>query len=69
MKRDIDTSSESWRHECEVRHVAAMRSQDRQRTHEYLELVAKRRGEEAANRLKEDAAQLWKAAGAQQSDN
>jgi hypothetical protein len=50
-----DTSSEAWRHETECRHVANMRShEDRAR---YVEGVAKYRGAEAAERLRND---VWK---------
>jgi hypothetical protein len=60
MKRDIDTSSPEWRHECEARFVYTLRCHDRTRAHEYLEMVAKKRGQAAADKLKEDAARLWR---------
>ena len=51
--------SEQHRHECEVRYVLQLRKQNRQRAHDYLELVGARRGAESAERLKKDAAELF----------
>jgi hypothetical protein len=53
------SSDEAWRHECEARHVFALRLADRNRALAYLELVEKRRGAEAAQNLKQAAAALW----------
>jgi hypothetical protein len=52
----MDTSSEAWRHECEVRTVLGM-PLDRRKG--YLELVAKRRGLEAAQQLRTDVYLTW----------
>lgn len=54
-------SSEAWRHECEVRHVFALRKENRNRALTYLNLVQDRRGAEAANKLKDAAAAMWAA--------
>lgn len=43
-----------WRHECEVRHVASMKSKDERMR--YLAGVRQRRGEPAADRIKDG---LW----------
>lgn len=51
------TWSEEHRHACEVRHVLAMREPALRR--EYLEGVAKRRGAEAAERLRADVLEAW----------
>jgi len=59
MSEYIDTNSEEWRHECEARHVLALRRQDRNAAHDYLALVAKRRGRAAADALRDAAAKLW----------
>jgi hypothetical protein len=48
----IDTSSESYRHECEVRHILKM---DKQQRDEYLAGVEKKRGSAARNKLWADA--------------
>ena len=47
-----DTSSEAWRHECEVRAVLAMPGRDARL--EYLAAVTEHRGQEAAGQLAED---------------
>jgi hypothetical protein len=52
----IDTSSEEYRHACEVRRVANMPSG--QRRHEYILGVRKRRGNKAADRLYWDVGKL-----------
>lgn len=49
------TFTRKFRHECEVREVVGMDSNEARR--EYLALVEKRRGLNAATRLREDA---WK---------
>lgn len=59
MGKEIDTGSEKYRHECETRHVLALRRQDRNAAHDYLALVAKRRGQAAADALRDAAAKLW----------
>lgn len=52
----MDTSSEAWRHECEVRTVLDM-PLDRRKG--YLDLVAKQRGKEAARLLRRDVYLTW----------
>jgi len=47
----IDTASESWRHETEVRHVAAM--PDRNYRLHYLAGVRRHRGDAAVERIKD----------------
>lgn len=50
---------EEERHRCEVRQVLKWRVQDRTKAMEYLLLVEKRRGEIAANKLRNDARFQW----------
>lgn len=52
-------TTEEWRFECESRHVLAMRRINRARALEYLELVAKRRGQAASDALRDAASALW----------
>lgn len=52
----MDTYSEAWRHLCEVRAVLEM-PVDRRKG--YLEVVAKRRGLEAARVLRADVYRTW----------
>jgi hypothetical protein len=52
----MDTSSEAWRHLCEVRAVLDMPVV---RRNAYLDLVAKRRGLEAARVLRADVYRTW----------
>lgn len=47
------------RFQCEVRHILALRSKDRQAAVQYLELVEKSRGKPEADRLKAAAAEQW----------
>ena len=48
-----------WIAECEARHVLAMRRLNRAKALEYLEAVAKRRGQAAADELRDAASALW----------
>lgn len=57
MAEGVDTCSEAWRHECEVRHVVALPTKECRR--EYLEAVTKRRGETAGQRLRDDVRAAW----------
>lgn len=57
--REVDSASEDWRHECEARAVAARPTLAERR--EYLDLVERRRGRAAAERLRETMKQLWEA--------
>jgi hypothetical protein len=52
-----DTSSEKYRHECELRYIANMNLQGRRK---YLGLVLEKRGVKSLNKLKEGLEQLWK---------
>ena len=52
-------SSEQHRHECEVRWIAALPSNDRRKA--YLEGVAKKRGDDSAKRLRADVWNLMQA--------
>lgn len=47
------------RHQCEVRHVLALRVIGNSRAAEYLELVEKKRGIAAAQHIKRDARIEW----------
>lgn len=53
MSDAIDTSSEAWRHECEVRFVVTLPSHVRRK--DYLDGVEVKRGKVAADRLRLDA--------------
>lgn len=51
----IDTRSEAWRHQCEVRQVLRWRNEHgREWVHEHLAGIAKKRGQPAADRLLAD---------------
>ena len=52
---------EEQRHQSEVRQVLKWRVQDRNKAMEYLLAVEKRRGEDAANRLRTDSRIQWEA--------
>jgi hypothetical protein len=52
----VSNDSESYRHWCEVRVVAAMATHDERR--DFLTLVAKHRGQAAADRLRADALEV-----------
>lgn len=54
-------ADEDWRHECECRHVFALRRINRNRALAYLQTVRDKRGAEAATKLQEGAAALWAA--------
>ena len=53
----VDSTSEAWRHECEARAIAALRTLDERRA--WLESVEKRRGKDAADRLRQTMKALW----------
>jgi len=57
--RQVDSASEDWRHECEARAIAARPTLAERR--EYLDLVERRRGKPAADRLRATMKQLWEA--------
>ena len=52
-----DTSSEEYRHECELRFIASMDLSGRRK---YLGLVLEKRGVVALNQLKAGLEELWK---------
>ena len=52
-----DTSSEQYRHECELRYIASMDLSGRRH---YLGKVLQKRGVVALNKLKEGLEQIWK---------
>jgi hypothetical protein len=56
----LDTSSESWRAECEARHVLKLMDRGKGPAAEYLELVAKKRGQKAADELRQAVADMWR---------
>jgi hypothetical protein len=51
-----DTSSEQYRHECELRYIASMKLSERRM---YLGKVLEKRGVVALNKLKEGLTELW----------
>lgn len=55
--RTVCHQCEDWRAECEARVVVNMPTLMQRR--QYLELVEKKRGTEAANQLKRDVRSLW----------
>mgnify|MGYP000196812587 CR=1 FL=1 len=52
-----DTSSEQYRHECELRYIANMNLSERRK---YLGLVLDKRGVKSLEKLKEGLTELWK---------
>lgn len=57
--RMVDSSSEEWRHECEARYAVGLQGE---RTPErYLADIRKLRGDQAAERLRETMAAVWRA--------
>ncbi len=52
-----DTSSEQYRHECELRYIASMNLSGRRK---YLALVLDKRGVKSLEKLKEGLTELWK---------
>lgn len=54
----VDTYSEAWRHECEVRHVVD-RIPTRELRNAFLARVSAIRGQAAADQLRADAMRLW----------
>lgn len=57
--RQVDSASEEWRHECEARGIAKLPTLNERRW--WLESIEKRRGKEAADRLRATMQALWKA--------
>jgi hypothetical protein len=59
MNESIDTESEEYRHRCEVWAVIRWREQDRNKSSDYLQLVRKMRGGNAADKLEKDCREQW----------
>jgi len=57
--QEIDTNSEEYRHQCEVRQVLRWRVRSQANAYKYLEMVKVKRGLNAYNRLKNDCAAQW----------
>lgn len=55
--RPQDTSCEAWRHRCEVVHVANMPSREARAV--YIMDIERKRGREAAMRLRDDVIAEW----------
>lgn len=55
----VDTSSEAWRWECEVRYIVDSIPTREQRL-TFLTHIANRRGKAAADALREDVMRLWR---------
>lgn len=63
--REVDSTSEHWRHECEARAIAKLPTLNERRAH--LEAVEQRRGKESADRLRVTMKALWEADTARRS--
>jgi hypothetical protein len=59
VNESIDTESEEYRHRCEVWAVIRWRGLDRNKSSEYLQLVRKMRGNNAADKLEKDCREQW----------
>ena len=59
MDDSVDTYSEEYRHRCEVWVVLRWRALDRNKSSEYLQLVRKMRGNNAADKLEKDCKEQW----------
>lgn len=57
--REVDSSSEEWRHECEARSIMAIKTLAERRA--FLDGVEARRGKDAADRLRATIKALWDA--------
>ncbi|CAB4159789.1 hypothetical protein UFOVP726_17 [uncultured Caudovirales phage] len=57
--REVDSTSEHWRHESEARAIAALPTLVERRA--WLEQVEQRRGKESADRLRVTMKALWDA--------
>lgn len=54
---EVDSASEAWRHECEARAISKLPSTGQRRA--WLEDLERRRGKEAADRLRNTIKALW----------
>lgn len=57
--RQVDSTSEDWRHECEARAIAALPTLADRRA--WLEQLQHKRGKEEADRLRNTMKLLWEA--------
>jgi hypothetical protein len=57
--REVDSSSEAWRHEAEARAIAALPTLGQRRA--WLDDIQSKRGKDAADRLRFTMGLLWKA--------
>ena len=57
--RQVDNTSEEWRHECEARAIAALPTLAERRA--WLQSLAHKRGTEDAERIKATMKKLWEA--------
>lgn len=57
--REVDSSSEDYRHECEARAIAALPTLAQRR--EWMQALEHRRGKAEADRLRTTMTALWKA--------
>lgn len=57
--RQVDSASEEWRHECEARAIVELPTLVDRRM--YLDEVERRRGSDAAKRLRDTMMQIWEA--------
>jgi hypothetical protein len=55
----VDTNSEEYRHKTEVWVVLRWRALDRNKSSDYLQLVRKMRGGNAADKLEKDCREQW----------
>jgi len=55
----IDTNTELFRHQAEVRQVLLWRVEDRGKAMDYLAMVRQKRGDQAADRLEKDCRTQW----------
>lgn len=56
---ELDTYSEEYRHQCEVRQILRWRTEDRNKAISHIERVREQRGELAAKQLENDARSQW----------
>jgi hypothetical protein len=59
MSNLVDTYSEEYRHQCEIRQILRWRVQDRNKALSHIERVREQRGDAAAKQLENDARSQW----------
>lgn len=59
MSNLVDTYSEEYRHQCEVRQILRWRTEDRNKAMAHIERVREQRGDLAAKQLENDARSQW----------